>query len=747
MSFESPITKLLSHIITLKVSDVFVSEGKIPYVRLNGEVCPLSQHPIITQNEMVDFLTHILQPKVYELFQKSGDLDLGYSLDHQHRLRLNIARQKGLLSIVARPLTSGAFEFEELGIPKIVQDWIQNKAGLILVVGATGSGKSTSLAAMIHAINQQRRAHIVTIEDPIEFVHQDISSCVIQREVGTDTVSFHEGLKRVLRQSPDVIMIGEMRDKESIEVALSAAMTGHLVLSTLHTVDAMQTLQRIMSYFPRENQKHLATDLSFSLKGILAQRLVPNQNGQGRSLVFECLSNTASVAQLIREQNELSLEELMRDYPTPEISTFNQSLYQLVQDKKINQATALAYSYHREELQLLFQGMGKRLPTDTKNTIHDSDVTTIPDLHQVTTLPDLHQLLRMTLQHDSSDLHLTVDRPPIVRKLGTLIPLIKHKLTAQDMRVLLDSVMTHRQRSNYELNKEIDFSLSLEQGSRFRVNAYFQRGRMAASLRAIPSRLPNPQDIFIPHTVLQLCDKPHGLILVVGPTGSGKSTTLACMINQINQNKRCRIITIEDPIEFVHTPIQSTIDQREVYEDTKSITAALKYVLRQDPDVILIGEMRDQETIAAALTAAETGHLVFATLHTNDAVQTIDRIIDIFPARQQSQIRSQLASSLVAVLSQRLLPHRQERKRVPIFEVMVGTNAIKTLIREGKMHQALGVMEVSSADHMITMDKALLEAFQRGLIAEHDVRLYIRNAKALNAYLPSPVVMSSRIDS
>jgi twitching motility protein PilT len=250
---------------------------------------------------------------------------------------------------------------------------------------------------------------------------------------------------------------------------------------------------------------------------------------------------------------------------------------------------------------------------------------------------------------------------------------------------------------------------------------------MSAALRAIPSEIPNPDSLSIPLRVLNFANKPHGLILVVGPTGSGKSTTLACLIDRINKSRRCRIITIEDPIEFTHNGVLATIDQREVYSDTIGFASALKYILRQDPDVVLVGEMRDQETIAAALTASETGHLVFATLHTNDAVQTVDRIIDVFPSHQQDQIRSQLAASLVAVISQRLLRRKEGKGRIPAFEIMVGSTAIRTMIRDNKMHQALGMMEASRNEGMVTMDRSLRDLLIDGHISKEEAMRYAKN--------------------
>ncbi|MCA9563781.1 MAG: PilT/PilU family type 4a pilus ATPase, partial [Myxococcales bacterium] len=299
-------------------------------------------------------------------------------------------------------------------------------------------------------------------------------------------------------------------------------------------------------------------------------------------------------------------------------------------------------------------------------------------------------------------------------------------LNAADMRTLLHSIMSVRQRSQYELDRELDFALAMDDGRRFRVNAYYQKGHMAVAMRSIPSRVPDPDTLCLPKPLLRLADKPHGLVLVVGPTGSGKTTTLASLVDRINRNRACRIITVEDPIEYTHVSEMSTIDQREVFADTRSFSAALKYILRQDPDVILVGEMRDLETVHAALTAAETGHLVLATLHTNDAVQTIDRIVDVFPSHQQTQARSQLAASLVAVVSQRLLPRADGTGRVPAFEIMMATTAIRTLIRDNKMHQAFSVMESSRKDGMVTMDWSLKELYEYNIISYDDALRYVR---------------------
>jgi twitching motility protein PilT len=705
-------TSILNQSLQQYVSDVFLTEGLPVSIRKHGSIVQLE--PMITNLE--PWLIKILPEKQWQQLDDEGDLDFGLQTD-EHRFRLNIARSQGRWSVVARPLPSGRFSYEDLGLPNSIRSFVQHRSGIVLVTGATGSGKSTTLAAMIHQLNSEQAYHIVTIEDPIEYVHIPIQSKLTQREVGTDTHSFVEGLRRVVRQSPDVIMIGEMRDQESIQVALAAALTGHLVLATLHTIDATQTLQRLMSYFPEHARAQVAVDLSLSLKGIVSQRLLPKKDGSGRVVSVELLTNTPAVGQLLRERDYSGLEDMLRNSRTRELFSFNRSLFTLIQSESITNEMALAYSSNPDELQLMIQGMGNSTQS-FKEMVQEQ----LP-------IPNVKELLYRAIRRGASDLHITAHRPPLIRVNGHLQELIPQHLTSTDMRMLLNSVMNTRQRTLYEIDKEVDFALGLDNGQRFRVNAYFQRGFMAAAMRAIPSSIPKPQDVNIPESLMHFSDKPHGLVLVTGPTGSGKSTTLACMIDRINQLRSCRIITVEDPIEFTHVGVKATIDQREVLSDTKSYASALKYILRQDPDVVLVGEMRDQETIAAALTAAETGHLVFATLHTNDAVQTIDRIIDVFPSGQQDQIRSQLAASLEAVISQRLLLSKDGESRVPAFEVMIGTVAIRNLIRDNRMHQALGVMQSSGKIGMVTMDASLQELVKTSQINLSEALRYAKNPK------------------
>ncbi len=719
MPENAPLLDLLAAMDRLKASDLFVTEGKVPMVRRHGALHPLKQ-PATTVGDVDALLEGVLNAEGRRRFEADGDLDAGFSLDDGRRYRLNLHRSQGRRGLVARALPSGDLDLDELGLPAALGPLADRLRGLVLITGATGAGKSTTLAAMVSRINRSRRAHIVTIEDPIEFTHLDELCRISQREIGTDTTSFGTALKEVVRQSPDVIVVGEMRDSETMRVAISAALTGHLVMASIHTIDATQTLQRILSYFPDDLRAQVAMDLSLSLAGIVSQRLLPRADGQGRVVATELITGGPAAARLIREQRVEELYDLMRGSEGDSMITFNRSLLDLFREGTITYEVGLGYATNPDEFALQAQGMTTGVGSFRAR-----------DSGALRSELDMKTLLAEVLERGASDLHLTTGRPPILRISGELVPMERRPLTDSDMRILLFSILSGRQRSEYELEREIDFALALDDGRRFRVNAYYQKGRMAAALRAIPADVPGAVELGIPETVLDLGRRHQGLLLVVGPTGSGKSTTLACLVDRINQTRACRIMTIEDPIEYTHEPLVATIDQREVHADTRSFAAALKYILRQDPDVIMVGEMRDLETISSALTAAETGHLVLATLHANDAIQAIDRIIDVFPPYQQAQTRAQLASALLGVISQRLLPRRDGQGRVAAFEVMVATSAIRTIIREDKRHQANTVMEGARRDGMVTMDRAVRGLYGTGQIHYEDALRYVTNPRTL----------------
>jgi twitching motility protein PilT len=336
-------------------------------------------------------------------------------------------------------------------------------------------------------------------------------------------------------------------------------------------------------------------------------------------------------------------------------------------------------------------------------------------------LASLHDFLKEMVERGASDLHITPGVPPMIRVRSELVPLDYPPLKPQDTRQLCYSILTDAQKHRFEENLELDLSFGVRGLSRFRANVFMQRGALAGAFRLIPYQIRSFHELGLPPVVTELCARPRGLVLVTGPTGSGKSTTLAAMIDKINTDRREHIVTIEDPIEFTHQHKSCVVNQREIHQDTKSFASALRVILRQDPDVVLIGEMRDLETIEAALTVSETGHLTFGTLHTNSCVQTINRVVDVFPAHQQPQVRAQLSFVLEGVLCQTLIPTMDGKGRALSMEIMVPNAAIRNLIREDKIHQIYSQIQVGQAKSgMQTMNQSLLMLYQRRIISFDD---------------------------
>ncbi|XXY50595.1 type IV pilus twitching motility protein PilT [Sorangium sp. So ce269] len=357
----------------------------------------------------------------------------------------------------------------------------------------------------------------------------------------------------------------------------------------------------------------------------------------------------------------------------------------------------------------------------------------------------LQQLLRAMVEKGASDMHITSGTPPLLRIDGTVVPLKLPPLMPSDTKQLCYSVLSEEQVATFEQRNELDLSFGMKGLARFRANIYMQRGAVAAAFRQIPFRIMNFDELGLPPVVLDITAKPRGLVLVTGPTGSGKTTTLASIIDKINAEQRLHILTIEDPIEYLHPHKLSLVNQREIGSDTASFKDALRYALRQDPDVVLVGEMRDLETVESALTIAETGHLVFATLHTNSAISTINRIIDVFPPHQQSQVRQQLSFTLVAVMTQLLLPRANGPGRVMAMEVMIPNAAIRNLIREDKLHQIYSQMQMGQAGSgMQTMAQSLVSLYQRRMITLEEAFAAAADPDEIRAMLEPRQTMSSR---
>lgn len=350
-------------------------------------------------------------------------------------------------------------------------------------------------------------------------------------------------------------------------------------------------------------------------------------------------------------------------------------------------------------------------------------------------MPSIEDILKEAKDAGASDVHLTVGIPPKMRVNGRLIDMDYPKFTPADTMEILLSIMTELQREKFEEKGEYDLSFSVPKTGRFRVNAYKQRGSVALAFRLVGTQVPSPAELGLPKSVVELSQKKRGLILVTGPTGSGKSTTLAALVDRINNSREAHVITLEDPIEYLHKHKKSIVNQREIGMDSENYANALRAALREDPDVIMVGEMRDFETIRIAITAAETGHLVLSSLHTIGAASTVDRVIDVFPPHQQQQIKIQLSNVLETVISQQLIPTADGNGRVAAFEIMHSNNAVRNLIREGKSHQLTGVIQTNRKLGMITMDDAILQLYEEDKIDRNMALQFAQNPDMMEGKL------------
>ncbi len=373
-------------------------------------------------------------------------------------------------------------------------------------------------------------------------------------------------------------------------------------------------------------------------------------------------------------------------------------------------------------------GMANGQPADGQATVEVKEKKPLDEVY-------IDELLAQVVQMKGSDLHLAVGKPPCIRIHGKVKELDEYELLrAPVTQRLIYDILSDEQIQRFENDLELDFAYTAENVARFRVNAFRDKGNVASAMRVIPSKIPSAEDLNLPPVILDMANRPRGLMLVTGPTGSGKSTTLAAVIDKINSSHEGHIITIEDPIEFVHPHKLCVVNQREVGADTKKFANALRASLREDPDVILVGEMRDNETIHLAISAAETGHLVFGTLHTNSAAESVDRMVGVFPPEQQEQVRTQLSNSLVAIVTQQLLP-KVGGGRVAAIEIMIANSAIRNLIREAKAHQMVSIMQTQTQLGMQTMDQALRDLYHKGLVTYDDAISRAHNAGELEAMM------------
>jgi len=666
--------------------------------------------------------------------------------------------------MVLRILSKSAslLELSDLGfLPETIeryQQMLKLPFGMVLIGGPTGSGKTTTLYASVNQLNRTE-CNILTIEDPIEYHLSGINQFQVNPK---SDVSFANSLRAFMRLDPDVILVGEIRDTETAKIATQAALTGHLVLSSVHANDAVGIMFRLLD---------LGVEpflICSALAGTVAQRIVrrtcpscrapyeapveekmayqeemgelPDQfyKGKGCNLcngtgylgqcgVFELFTLTDEVKRLFLSGSTASQirAQAIRDGMVP---LKHDAMLKVKQDITI--VPEVLRNVFSTDEQYVRQQVGGTPDIDsgTLITTNHEEATSMarsqsPESKSESAYIKVEKLLKLMVDKHASDLHLKVSSPPVLRIDGALVTQDDlPPLTVPDIESAFKQVTTEDQRIAFAGERYLDLAYSIPGLARFRLNTLQQRGTLSLAFRLIPFTIPSIDELELPQICKELVMKPRGLILVTGPAGSGKSTTLAAMISHLNENEKRNVISIEDPIEFLYPDKKCLISQLELGDDTKSFAAALKHALRHDPNVIVIGEMRDLDTISTAMTAAETGHLILGTLHTIDAVQSVDRLIDMFPDGQQRQVRLQLSHVIEAVLSQRLVT-RIEGGQMAAFEIMIANNVITRLIREDQAFEIPANIEMSVREGMQTLDQALADLVRRNIITTEEAMM------------------------
>ncbi len=685
--------------------------------------------------------------------------------------------EKAVLRLLAGNSTiqhADSFGMEERDYERF-RAMLDSPHGIIYLTGPTGSGKTTTLYMVLDEM-AKRSVNISTIEDPVEKNIKKINQTQVNNTAG---LTFEVGLRALLRQDPDIIMVGETRDSETASISVRSAITGHLVFSTLHTNDAASSIVRLIDMGV---EPYLVAN---SMVGTVAQRLMrricPECGQEVEATEEECRLLGAAPGTKIKKAHgctQCNFTGYSGRIAVHEILTVDSTVRKMITDgASMDEIQDYAVRYQGMHL-LRDSAVEKVLQQVTtieelRKVAYYSDApaaqagkTSVPAAAQpVAPQPAAPQIVQMTeilppvaaqvkvdpfadvgaatvhvediilraRESGCSDIHITAAKPLMIRINGALQE-TKEQYSKEQITAMLLEMCDADQRAQLAAGNDLDFAIQTRDGNRQRVNIFRDMGALAATIRLLNSHIPTLESLGLPMVLGEIVKQPRGLILVTGPTGSGKSTTLAAMIDSINATRPDHIITIEDPVEYVYEKKQSLIHQREVGRDVTSFAAALRSALREDPDIILVGEMRDYETISAALTAAETGHLVLSTLHTTGAAQTIDRIIDACPNGSQNQVRTQLAGVLNAVVTQCLIP-KIEGGRIAATEILIGTDAVANMIRENKCHQMNTAMQAGAALGMHTLNRDLMSLVQRGVISMEQARKYTNDKRDFEQFI------------
>ncbi|MEN9360064.1 MAG: hypothetical protein RL095_1599 [Verrucomicrobiota bacterium] len=661
---------LIQKTLGLESRELVVIADAAPSVRIQGALEELPGEDQVLDADIRNFVTVALHPMQMSHLEKYRCLDLSWR--HQDRYwRLVFGSEGGRFTLTASLLPDGnGLSLDGLGVMPGVLSLRSQESGLILLAGANGSGRTTLLHAFLSDANRSRNAFLVSLETPIEFVHRSRRARVSQREVPADALDMLSGFRNSLLAGADAIYLGELDGEELLRASLEASLAGKLVIACVNTIGARNTLESLLSTLPAESRSGFALDLSLVLRGIVTSRLVPRQDGEGSLYAQEVFLNTAATAPLIRQQRFEGLRELMVS-GIDGMCTMEASMIKLRQEDRIRSSDVLSTTSVDCPVSplVLASFNGDSLGLHPANDA-------------------IHDLLLAAIDNCATDLILSQDACPLLRICGRLHEIEGRCLNSRDLWQCVGSLLNSQQLQTFRREGEISIALSLDCAGlarRIRFSAILQRGTPTLSLRLVSDQLPSAAALKLPECLLDWCDRSSGLLLITGPTGHGKSSTLAALLGHIISRRPVHVVTIEDPVEHLLPNGKAIVDQREVGSDTPSIAAGIISSLRCSPEVIAVSSLPDTQSIAALLSAAETGQLVLACLPVATPFQALHRIIESFPLHQQNQVRQQLAACLVGIVSQRLTPEVEGRGRTPHFEILHGSADVKAQIGEGRM--------------------------------------------------------------
>ncbi len=740
------IDECLKKVIAVGATELHLTTGEKPNIRFWGELQPVDM-PVLKEVLSDVLIAQMLSDEEKKEIEEHMHVDFMYNFtDHDRktrRFRGNAYYHRTGLNIIMKLMPDKIPSIKNLGLPEIVSAFGRFEQGLVLVTGGSGSGKTTTLHALLDLINSERYAHIITIEDPIEFIHIPKKSIIRQRQIDLHTKSYLKALKASISEDPDVILISELRDPETIELAMVAAETGCLVLSSMNTLSCASTIERIIDSFPPEQNLQTGAMLSESLKAIVTQQLLPSRARSIRYPAVEILTGCTPLKSLIREQKIFQINSLIETNRSIGMQSMDSSILSLLKDKLITDEVAMEAATDKNNVKNFkasktvgtTQEVISVLKKDrcaALGIITDPPVNNQGKIIKASLSPDytLKDLFKVMVQEKASDLHIAVGLPPKMRLKGEIAELYLPAVSEEKSWELLSGIFSKKQMEIFSREWDLDFTYEVSNIARFRCNMLREQNGVGAIFRIIPPEIPSMEILGLPEVLKKIACYRQGLVIITGPAGSGKTTTMACLLDYINSTRSANILTIEEPLEFIHKNKKSRIFHREIGIHAASFREAVRAARKESVDIIMIGEMMEKDTLMEALLAADMGNLVLGIMHTTGVTRTVEKIIETFSGSMQGQIRSMLCNSLRAIVAQQLITTMDGTWRCAVIEVAINNQRLANVIRDGKTKMIDSVLHSSREEGMQSLDLALMQLVRDTKIDEETARLRSSNPRS-----------------